>query len=440
MAHRIVNAAGRAKRAGVKPGDLLLSVNGESVVDFIDYQALTAEKKLTLSLLRDGKPLSVRIAKPEYEDPGLTFESPMLSGMRLCANKCLFCFVDQWPDTARASLRVKDDDWRMSLMMGNYVTLTNVPMAGIERIIKRHASPLYISVHAMDPCLRAHMMGTERARLLPEQLKRLSEGGVSFHCQAVLCPGINDGEKLEETILELVKFMPSSLSLALVPVGLTDSREGLAPLRKYNKEEARAVIGIAEKWREKLLREKGTRFVFPSDEFYLTAGLPLPEDEEYEGYGQIDDGVGMLRLLETEFADAYRDLPEEVKQPAARRKPVAIGCGTSAAEFFRSLLEKYPFHALDVQIHGIENRFFGPSVTVSALLTGGDLLREFEGDPAEEIFFTETMLRPEDKRFLDDMEYDELAERLGRPLVPVGRTGYDLADALARAAEECRRN
>ena len=337
MAQRIisVDSASPAKKAGILAGDELLSIGGEPVIDFLDYQALTAEKKLKIVLKRNGEKISVSVKKGEYEDLGLNFEKPMMSGMRMCCNKCVFCFVDQLPGNVRETMRVKDDDWRMSLMMGNYVTLTNISDHEIDRIIRRHASPLYISVHVADPELRVKMMHTPRAAKIIDQLKKLSDGGIEFHTQAVLCPGINDGEKLDETIAVL-KDIPGALSLALVPVGLTCHREGLYPLSPYTKEQAADVIRIAEKWHEKLLDEKGTRFVFPADEFYLAAGLPVPADEFYEDYAQIDDGVGLLRLLESEYAEAWEELPESERQSsgginsasaaAYRLHPSSVNC------------------------------------------------------------------------------------------------------------------
>lgn len=434
MSHIIVSVDDRspAKRAGVCAGDRLARINGETVVDFLDYQALTAQRKLKVDVLRNGAELSFSIVKGEYDELGLNFSQPMMSGVRMCCNKCMFCFVDQLPQGVRESMRVKDDDWRTSLMMGSYVTLTNVSDRELDRIIARHASPLYISVHATEPCLREKLLGTPRAKRLMDQLKRLSDGGIEFHCQAVLCPGINDGEALEQTIRELIE-LPGALSLALVPVGLTNHREGLTELRKYTADEARAVIAQANVWREKLLREKGTRFVFPSDEFYLQAGTQVPADEEYEDYGQIDDGVGLLRLLETEYVEAWSDLPEEERKSAGGRK-IAIACGVSAADFLAKLVAEHPVSGVEVTVYPVENGFFGSNVTVSGLVTGGDLIRRMRGVDCEKVLVTEVMLRSEGDRFLDDRLLEDVCAELGKPVVPVGRRGDELLDALM----ECR--
>lgn len=431
MSHLIVSVdpSSPAARSGIKAGDRLRSINGETVIDFIDYQALSADEDLSVAVLRNGKEKVFSLDKDEYEPLGLNFESPMMSGVRLCCNKCLFCFVDQLPANVRPTMRVKDDDWRMSLMMGNYVTLTNLSDREIDRIVSRHASPLYISVHATDPDLRARILGTPRASKLMAQLKKLSDGGIEFHCQAVLCPGINDGEALEQTISDLIA-LPGAKSLALVPVGLTGHREGLCPLKPYSRDEARAVIEIADKWRARLLEERDTRFVFPSDEFYLQAEKSIPADEEYEDYGQIDDGVGLLRLLHTEYTDAWMDLPESDRCHTPVGTSLAIACGKSASEFIGALLKEYPISGTNISVYGLENRFFGPTVTVSGLITGRDLVDQMKDRPSKAILITECMLRNEGDRFLDDMTLEEAEKLLNRPIIPVGRRGEDLLDAI----------
>lgn len=435
MAQRIVSVDGGslAQAAGIRAGDELLRVNGETVVDLLDYEALCADARVRLRVRRGGEETEYDVEKDEYEPLGLNFETPLMSGMRLCCNRCLFCFVDQLPQNARPSLRLKDDDWRMSLMMGNYVTLTNVSDHELDRIIRRHASPLYISVHAMEPGLRSRILGTPRGARLPEQLKRLAGGGIEFHAQAVLCPGLNDGEALADTIEKLAAMHPAARSLALVPVGLTDCREGLHPLHKYTPEEARGVLDIAERWRERLLKKLGTRFVFPSDEFYLAAGRPLPEDGEYEDYEQIDDGVGMLRLLETEFSEAYADLPEERKQPGGG-KTLLAACGVSAAPFLRQMFAAHPLTGLTVDVRALENGFFGPSVTVSGLLTGGDLVRGLLGAEGAAVLISACMLRDGETVFLDDMTLEEVSRALKKPVIPVGRRGDEVLSAILEAS------
>lgn len=429
-----VDPGSPAERAGLRPGDRLTRVDGEAVIDFIDYQALTARRRLHVTVSRDGETLDFVIRKGEYQSLGLNFSTPMMSPTRLCCNKCLFCFVDQLPDNARDTMRVKDDDWRMSLMMGSYVTLTNVTDKELQRIIARRCSPLYISVHCTDPELRSRVLGTPRAARLMEQLRALSDGGIQFHCQCVLCPGINDGAALERTIRELSEI-PGARSLALVPVGLTGHREGLYDLHTYTPAEARAVIEIAEKWRSELLETRGTRFVFPSDEFYIQANYPIPPDEAYEGYDQIDDGVGLLRLLDTEYIEAWESAGDAVLQ-SHNSVHLAIACGKSAGAFIRDMLNRCPVAGAKIDVYSLENTWFGPTVTVSGLITGGDLMAQMKGVPCDAIMITSVMLKENEDKFLDDTTLAEVIETLGKPVVPVGRRGEDLLETILKLRDK----
>lgn len=440
MSHLIVSVDPHspAARAGILAGDRLMRINGEVVVDFIDYQAFTANRRLSVRVARGAETLDFHIRKDEYAPLGLEFSTPMMSGTRLCCNKCLFCFVDQLPGDARETMRVKDDDWRTSLMMGSYVTLTNVSDREIQRIVDRHASPLYVSVHCTDPALRTRVLGTPRAARLMKQLRMLSDGGVECHCQCVLCPGINDGPALERTIRELSEI-PGMRSLALVPVGLTGHREGLCKLHPYTREEARAVVELAERWRSRLLKSRGTRFVFPSDEFYLQAGWPIPPDEAYEDYAQIDDGVGLLRLLDTEYAEAWEDAGEAVAR-SDRRVRLAIACGRSAEAFLRDMLSRMPVAGASIEVYGLENTWFGPTVTVSGLITGGVLMAQMKGVECDAIMITEVMLKENENRFLDDTTLPQVSEALGKPVVPVGRRGEDLLNTILDLRDKGMRN
>ena len=430
MPHRIAGVlpGSVADRLGIQPSDVLREINGEEPVDYIDYQALTAQEEMRLTLDRDGKEMTFAFTKSEYQPLGLQFETQLMSPMRTCANRCVFCFVDQLPAGSRETLRVKDDDWRLSLMMGCYVTLTNVSDAELARIIERRASPLYISVHSTDAALRSRMMGRAKKDRLMEQLNALVNAGIEFHTQAVLCPGLNDGAALEKTIEDLAALAPNCRSLALVPVGLTARREALYPIEPYDAQSAQAVVALAEGYQAKFLDTLGTRFVFPSDEFYLTGGQPILSDEEYEDYDQIENGVGLLRLLATEFEIAY----DEADLSAARPAKLAIATGHSAAPFLQTLIERFPIPCVSVSVHALDNHHFGETVTVAGLLTGSDLTQQMRGVAADAILITECMLRDGEDVFLDGMTLLEAEERLQTRIVPVGRRGEDLLSALMR--------
>ena len=437
MGHKVfaVEKGSIADQLGIRMGDELLKMNGERVIDWVDYQALSSQEKMNITLLQNGEEVEYEFEKDDYEPLGITFEDDMLGGIRNCANRCMFCFVDQLPEGCRETMKVKDDDWRLSLMMGNYVTLTNVGDNELDRIIKRQATPLYISVHAIDPELRVKLLGTELAGKLPMQLIKLAEGGISFHAQCVLCPGVNDGEALIETSEALMDLSPSCLSLALVPVGLTCHRGGLENIRPYTKEEAKKVIEIANKYRKIGLRELDTRFVFPSDEFYLIAGEDIPSDSEYEDYAQIDNGVGLVRSLTEEYDYAYEELPAKYKKTGRELRSVTIATGVSAAPILKKLMDDHPITSLNIKVVPVKNRFFGETVTVAGLVTGGDLVSQLKTVKTDAIFITECMLRSEKDRFLDDMTLEDASRALGKPIIPIGRTGEDLLNALLRQAQ-----
>ncbi len=424
-----------ADQLGIRAGDVLVSINGEKIVDFVDYQALESNERINIVVSRNGSETEYELEKDDYEPLGLTFLDDMLGGTRLCANNCMFCFVDQLPAHCRETMRVKDDDWRLSLMMGNYVTLTNVFDAELNRIIKRGASPLYISVHSTDPALRAKLLGADKNADIMPKLRALKEGGIQFHAQAVLCPGINDGRELERTLNDLIPLYPACQSLALVPVGLTSHREGLSEIEPYTLDAALRVVETAREYQRKCLRDLGTRFVFPADEFYLAAGLPFPTDDEYEDYCQIDNGVGLCRRLIREFDDAYFELPESLKKSGRAKKDIFIATGVSAAPVIRKLLEDHPISGVNPHVRAIKNRFFGESVTVSGLVTGGDLIAQMRGSGARTILITVCMLNADGDRFLDDITLKDARRELGANIIPVGRSGEDLLNAIIGSAK-----
>ena len=426
-----------AARSGIKSGETLISINRTPVLDLVDYQFLTARPSLEM-LLEDetGAQRTVHIHKRTEDSLGLTLESSLMSCPKTCANHCMFCFIEQMPPGMRPSLYVRDDDWRLSLMAGNFVTLTNLPKAEMDRMIERKASPIYVSVQTTNGELRKKMLSHVHADRIMEHLKRFADNGMSFHCQVVLCPGINDGPELDRTLCDLASLAPHALTVALVPVGLTRYREHLYPLRPYTKEEALTVVRQAEAFQKEMLKRHGTRFVFPSDEFYQIAGLEIPEADTYEDFPQFENGVGLLARLRDEFREAYqlaRRFDPDGKEIVPRR--VVMATGTSVAPFMQALLNECPIPGVQIAIHPIVNRFFGETVTVSGLITGQDLVAQLKGVEADEILITESMLREGEDVFLDDMTLQEAQEALGIRIHPVPDDGADLLDAL-RGTEE----
>ncbi len=435
MSQRIVSVypGSLAARHGIEPGETLVSVSGTPVLDLVDYQFLTARPSLELLVEHpDGTRRSVHIHKRTSDPLGLTLESTLMSCPKTCANHCVFCFIEQMPPGMRESLYIRDDDWRLSLMAGNFVTLTNLPSREMDRMIKRKASPIYVSVHTTNGELRKKMLAHVHADRIMEHLKRFADNGMSFHCQVVLCPGLNDGPELTRTLTDLASLAPHALTVALVPVGLTRYRQHLYPLRPYTKEEALAIVLQAEAFQKDMLEKHGTRFVFPTDEFYQMAGLPIPAAETYEDFPQFENGVGLLAQLRDEFETAVRLDPDTGENKARR---VIMATGTSVAPFMQEMLDKHPVSGVDIRIKPIVNRFFGETVTVSGLITGQDLVSQLKGMEADEILITKSMLREGEDVFLDDMTLEQAQQELGIPIRPVYNDGADLLYAL-RGTEE----
>lgn len=421
-----VAAGSPAYRNGLRPGDVLLSINGEELIDHIDYQALSSKRHLILHIRKaDGRDWHVELIKNAGTPLGLTFGDSMVTRPRVCKNKCVFCFIDQMPPACRKTLYVKDDDWRMSLMMGNFITLTNVDDAEFDRILRRRVSPLYISVHATNPEVRVRMMKNPEAARILERLNKLKEHGIKFHCQIVLCPGINDGKVLEETLQALTSLAPAAQSAALVPVGLTRYREGLYPLSPYTREQAQEVLTICDAWQNKCLDTLGTRFVFPSDEMLCIAGRSLPPLEAYEGFSQIENGVGLMR----QFLDGFIAASKEQTQPAKARR-VLIPCGKSIAPYLKEWVDMYGPKNVTVQVLPIRNFFFGETVTVTGLLTGSDILPQIADIEAAEVLLCCVTLRAEGDLFLDDMHIDTFRAAIKCPVRIVPNNGAALYQAL----------
>ncbi len=426
-----IEAGSLASRAGIVPGETLLSINGREVNDVLDYRFLIVDRHLELSLIRpDGGEHHVTLRKSEYDDPGLLFETYLMDKQRACRNKCVFCFIDQLPKGMRESLYFKDDDARLSFLFGNYITLTNLSDREVQRIIDMHISPINISVHTTDPDLRCRMMGNRFAGESLRHLWHLAEAGTHINCQMVLCPGLNDGPQLDRTLSDLTPLYPAVQSIAAVPVGLTAYRDGLYPLTGYTPEGANAVIDQIDAFGDRCVQQFGSRVCYAADEFYLKAGRPLPPPSFYEDFCQLENGVGTITLLKDQFMDALHYEDFHLDHP----REVTIATGVSVAPTIQSLIDEAvkKWHNLTVHVAPIVNYFFGTSINVSGLVTGTDLKSQLKDKPlGSEVIIPSSMLRFEGDLFLDDVSVVELSEYLGVPIVPVSvDDGQNLLDAV----------
>ncbi len=417
-----------AAKARICAGDILETINGRTIEDVLDYRFYIPDTRLKLKVTSNGRSRTVRIRKEEFQEIGLEFDSYLMDEQRSCRNQCVFCFIDQLPAGMRESLYFKDDDSRLSFLFGNYITLTNLTEHEISRIIEMHISPINISVHTTNPELRCRMMNNRFAGDCLHTLYRFVEAGLTVQCQLVLVPGYNDGEELDRTLRDLAALGPAVRSVAAVPVGLTRHREGLVPLRPFTKEEAARVIEQLEAAGDEMLKKTGNRVFYPSDEWYIRAGLPIPEGDFYEEYAQLENGVGMTALLGEQFMEA---MAQETREP--RRERFVIATGVAAAPFLQQLMTaaigRWPY--LQVQVIPIRNEFFGEQITVSGLVTGGDLIRQLDGIPMDTLLLPENMLRQEQDLFLDDVTPQQVEETLHTTVCLVPDTdGYALLEAL----------
>ena len=423
----------RAAKVGILADDTLISINDNEISDVLDYRFYLAEQTVVLSLLRGNAPYTVTIRKDVYDDIGLLFETPLMDKKQCCANRCIFCFIDQLPKGLRPTLYFKDDDARLSFLHGNYVTLTNMKDADIDRIIKMHISPVNISVHTTNPTLRCDMMKNRRAGEVLKYLDRLADAGIRICGQIVLCRGINDGKELERSMQDLAKLHPAVSSVSIVPAGLTRFREGLYPLEPFTPAECRAVIEQVNAFGDRCEKELGNRIFCCADEFYLKGGIPLPEEDYYGDYEQIENGVGMLRSLMAEFGSELEFLEDYLPEGNVGNRRVSLATGKAAAPTMRLLADAlmHRVSGITVQIFEIENRFFGPEITVAGLLTGKDVAEQL-ADKAlgDELLIPATMLRADGDLFLCGMSPDELSERLNVPLRPVPGDGGALLAAM----------
>ncbi len=439
-----------AEELGILPGDRLVAVGESPIEDVLDYHYLIHDEYLTLLIEKqDGEEWEFEIEKDYDEDIGIVFENGLMDDYKSCTNRCIFCFIDQMPKGMRETLYFKDDDSRLSFLQGNYVTLTNMKEKDIERIIAYRLGPINISVQTTNPTLRCQMLNNRFAGEALKKIDRLYEAGIEMNGQIVLCKGVNDGQELERSIRDLTKYLPYMESVSVVPVGLSKFREGLYPLSPFTADDAKQVLSLVHRWQDTCMERHGTHFVHASDEWYLMAGRSLPEEDNYDGYIQLENGVGMMRLLLDEFHEALAKVTQERERVSARPmengksdKPagdgappyekthlVSVATGRLAAPFIRRLaaecMEQFP--AYEIQVFEIRNDFFGESITVSGLLTGQDIVAQLKGERlGERLLLPCNLLRSGEEVFLDDMTLGELKMALQVEVDIVKSSGQDL--------------
>ena len=435
MAHRhiikSIEPGSIAEELGIEKGDVLLSINDQEIEDVFDYHFYVNDEQLVLTIEKpDGEEWELEIEKDYEEDLGIEFEQGLMDEYRSCRNKCIFCFIDQMPKGMRDTLYFKDDDSRLSFLQGNYVTLTNMSDHDIDRIIRYHLEPINISFHTTNPELRCQMLHNRFAGEALRKVDRLYEAGIEMNGQIVLCRGINDGEELERSIRDLAGYLPYLQSVSVVPVGLTRYRDGLYPLEPFTPEDARKVLEVVRRWQDELYEKWGTHFIHAGDEWYLLAGEDMPPQERYDGYLQLENGVGMMRLLEDEFREAFEKLPGD-----EMLREVSVATGKLAYPLICSMAEKLKSRYPGTVIHTyqIENRFFGERITVAGLVTGQDLKEQLSGKKlGKALLLPCNMFRSQEEVFLDDMTLDELKDALQSEIDIVKSSGQDFIDAVLR--------
>ena len=423
-----------ADELGLEPGDRLLSIDGHELEDIFDYEYYIENESIMVVIAKkNGEEWELDIEN-DYQDLGLTFENGLMSDYKSCHNKCVFCFIDQMPKGMRETLYFKDDDSRLSFLQGNYVTLTNMKDKDIERIIKFKLAPSNISVQTTNPELRCKMLHNRFAGEALKKIDRLYEAGTPMNGQVVMCKNLNDGDELDRTIRDLTKYIPCMESVSVVPVGLSKYRDGLYPLEPITAEDAAKTIDIIEKWQKKVYAEHGIHFIHASDEFYILAGRELPEEERYDGYIQLENGVGMIRLLTTEVHEALDELEGDEE-----KEELSIATGKLAAVYLAGFLEeiKKKFPNRKVHLYPIRNDFFGEMITVAGLITGQDLIAQIKDKPlGSRLLLPECMFRSGEEVFLDDITRQEVENALQVPVNIVKSSGQDFVNAVLHASEE----
>lgn len=423
---------------GVEAGDELLAINGEKISDIFDYQFLVEDSYIEILIKKkNGEEWLLEIDKDEDEDLGIEFENGFMDDYRSCHNKCIFCFIDQMPKGMRETLYFKDDDSRLSFLQGNYVTLTNMSDEDVERVIRYHLSPINISFQTMNPELRCKMLNNRFAGDALKKVDRFMEAGIAMNGQIVLCKGVNDGAELDYSIRELTKYIPNLESVSVVPVGLSKYREGLYPLEPFTKEDAVEVLSMIHGWQKKIYAEYGTHFIHASDEWYILAGCELPGEENYDGYLQLENGVGMIRLMLDEFEEALGALKKERRKQSGKndykKQQISIATAKLAYPYIKRMAEDMMVVCPEIRINVYEivNHFFGEMITVSGLLTGQDIISQLKDMVlGERLLLPENVLRSGEEVFLDDVTLTEMETALQLKIDIVKSSGQGFVDAV----------
>lgn len=425
-----------AEEMEIEAGDRLLAINGEDVEDIFDYQYMIQDEYVEVTISKpSGEKWILEIDKEYTEDLGVEFENGLMDDYRSCTNKCIFCFIDQMPKGMRDTLYFKDDDSRLSFLQGNYVTLTNMSEKDVERVIKYHMSPINISFQTTNPELRCKMLHNRFAGDALKKVDRFFEAGIEMNGQIVLCKGVNDGAELERSLSDLTKYLPHLRSVSVVPVGLSKYREGLYPLEPFTKEDAEKVLDTIHAWQEKVFPKYGLHFVHASDEWYILAGRDVPEEDNYDGYLQLENGVGMVRLLWEEFMDSLRQLKENgaVERWNGRKREISTVTGRIVYPYIYRMakLMEETFPGLRVHVNAIRNDFFGERITVTGLLTGQDIIAQLKDTRlGEELLLPQNVLRSGERVLLDDYTVDDISDALQVPVNIVKSSGYDFTESL----------
>lgn len=428
-----------AEELELVPGDKIISINGQELTDIIDLSFALADEEIEMLVEHtNGEQEIIAFEKDIDEELGAEFESAVFGKIRQCANNCYFCFVDQVAPDMRDSLYIKDDDYRLSFLYGNFVTMTNMGPRDLERIHRLHLSPLYISVHTTNPKLRGEMLRTKRGELIMEQLAKLNDADVDYHTQVVLCPGLNDGIELDRTIQDIINMQPHAKTLGIVPVGLTKFRENCYPLKTFDAAGAKKVIEQVSHWQEKMRKQTGKNFVYLSDEFYLLAGVPLPKAEEYDGFPQLDNGIGLTR----NFIEQWKETKINTNN---YKKPLNIDiiCGKSAGKVIKNLVNELNVNKLNTNVLDLENDFFGHEVTVTGLLTGQDIIKNLKQNKnnRDGIIIPGCALREGEDIFLDDYTLDDIKKAFPDEEIKVASDAIMLKNLLADWHNiKCERN